>query len=70
MMQKIQKRFTGVTAISQHINIIDYIHSSLLIHYTVDNTEMGESVWEVTVAPYSTGIYYCKECYIITFIQL
>ena len=53
MSIKIQKRSTGVTAISQHIvNTVDYIHVSLLIHYTHDNTMMRELAREATVAPY------------------
>ena len=54
MSRKIQKRFTGVIAISHHtVNTIDYIHGSLLIHYTLDNTEMSELAREVTVTSYS-----------------
>ena len=54
MSRMIQKRFTGVTAISQHkVNTINYINGSLLIHYTLDNTEMSELTREVTVAPCS-----------------
>ena len=54
MSIKIQKRSTGVTAISQIIvNSIDYIHGSLLIHYTYDNTKMSELARETTVAPHN-----------------
>ena len=54
MSKKIQKRSTGVAAISKHIvNTIGYIHCSLLIHYTLYNTEKSELAREVTEVPYS-----------------
>ena len=53
MIIKIQNRSTGVTVISQHaVNTIDYIHGSLLIHYTHDKTVMSELTREATVAPH------------------
>ena len=55
----IQKRATGVTTISQHlVNTIDYIHGSLLIHYTCDNTNMIELASLVTVAPHNIYFIY------------
>ena len=39
-------------------NTIDYIHDSLLVHHTLDNTEMSWLAREGTVAPYRILIYY------------
>ena len=52
MSKKIQKRSSAVTAISQYVvNTIEYIHGSLLIYYTHENTKMSELARETTVVP-------------------
>ena len=51
--QKIQKRSTGVTSVSHHaVSTIDYIHGSLVIHYTHDKTVISELVRKAKVVPY------------------